>query len=93
MIPDKSFVRKVRTPFPSMRPTKRFVAISRDATGLWYSVLSQQQSESHSSAEFNHGRHAKEDLRILVHRIRKLTSFSQGGIRFYALMFYLLKNI
>ena len=32
MIPDKSFVHKVRTPFPSMRPTKRFVAISRDAT-------------------------------------------------------------
>lgn len=87
MIPDKSFVHKVRTPFPSMRPTKRFVAISRDATG------------SGTLCSANNNRNRIVPWSSITDAMRKRTcaywiiEVAGQRIRSYALTFCSLKNI
>lgn len=96
MIPGKSFVHKLRSPFPSMRPTKRFVAISRDATG----------SGTLCSANNNRNRivprssitagYAKKDLHVywlIAFPSKSWRRFrSTARARFCALTFHSLKN-
>jgi len=90
MIPDKSFVHKVRTPFPSMRPTKRFVAISRDATSSG-TLCSANNNRNRIVPRSSITAAMRKRTCADIGSSRKLTSFSHA--QFYNLMFYSLKNI